>query len=194
MPTQFVTDLAKIFPWNLILTKKKPRPKNRRGILETLLKVRLHTTAKEMYLIGPEMSSGLLPLSLQNENARFVQNRNIRFSKGREGRWNRSGSNCGQYNLERRRGAVLALMARITKCDHVFFRVVPKQAPRPDVVNLEILQRPASLAAPTVAVQDSLAECGVRFRVEAQPRSSLPNWNRRIPFYPSRILLTSLLH
>ena len=70
---------------------------------------------------------------------------------------------------------MLALMAQITKCDQVFFRVVTKQAPRPDVVNLEILQRPALLAAPTVAVQDSLAECGVRFRVETQPGSFLPN-------------------
>jgi len=84
-------------------------------------------------------------------------------------------------------------MARITKCDQVFFRVVPKQAPRLDVVNLEILQRPASLTAPAVAVQDSLAECGVQSRVEAQPGSSLPNSNRRIPLYPSRILLLSLI-
>ena len=61
------------------------------------------------------------------------------------------------------------------------------------MVNLEILQRPASLAAPTVALQDSLAEGGVRFRVEAQTGSSLPNWNRRIPLCPFRILLLSLI-
>jgi len=76
-----------------------------------------------------------------------------------------------------RRGhaVVQAPMAQTTKGDQVFFRVVPKQAPRPDVVNFEILQRPASLAAPAVAVQDCLTECGVWFRAEKQPGSSLPN-------------------
>ena len=34
------------------------------------------------------------------------------------------------------------------------------------MVNLEILQRPASLAAPTVALQHSLSKCCVRFRIE----------------------------
>ena len=75
----------------------------------------------------------------------------------------------------RGRAVVQAPMAQTTKCDQVSFSVVPKQAPRPDVVNLEILQHPASLAAPAVAIQDSLAECGIRFRVEKQPGSSLPN-------------------
>ena len=52
-----------------------------------------------------------------------------------------------------------ASVARITKCDQVLFCVVPKPAPRLKVVDLKILQRSASLAAPTVAVQDFLAEC-----------------------------------
>ena len=43
----------------------------------------------------------------------------------------------------------------------------------------EILQRSASLAAPTVALQYSLAECRVQFRIESQPRSSLTNQHRR---------------
>jgi hypothetical protein len=85
-------------------------------------------------------------------------------------------------------------MARITQGDQVFLRIVAEGTPEADMVNLEILQRPASLTAPTVALQDSLAECRVRFRVETQPGSSLPNWNLRIPLYPSRILVLSLLH
>jgi hypothetical protein len=38
----------------------------------------------------------------------------------------------------------------------------------------------------SVAVQDSVAECGIRFRVEKQPGSSLPNLKRRI--HPSTLL------
>ena len=82
-------------------------------------------------------------------------------------------------------------MARITQGDQVFLRIVAERTPEADMVNLEILQRPAALAAPTVAVQDSLAECGVRFRVEAQPGSSLPNENERIPLCLSQNLLLS---
>ena len=48
------------------------------------------------------------------------------------------------------------------------------------MVNLEILQRPAPLAAPTVTLQDSLAERCVHFRIESEPRASLPSKNRRI--------------
>jgi hypothetical protein len=48
------------------------------------------------------------------------------------------------------------------------------------VVSLEILQRPALLAAPTVAIQDFLAECCIHFRIESEPRASLPSKNRRI--------------
>jgi hypothetical protein len=68
-------------------------------------------------------------------------------------------------------------VARITKCDQVLFRVIPQLAPRSNVVNLEILQRTASLAAPTVTLQDFLAERCVKFRIEPQPRLSLPRRN-----------------
>jgi hypothetical protein len=79
----------------------------------------------------------------------------------------------------RGRAVVQAPMAQTTKCDQVFFRVVPKQAPRSDVVNFEILQRPASLAA--VPLQHSQPKCLVQFRIEPQSRSSLPCKNRRNP-------------
>jgi hypothetical protein len=61
-------------------------------------------------------------------------------------------------------------------------------------VNLEILQRPASLAAPTVALQHSLPKCCVRFRIESQPRPSLSNPNRRILLFAFKNLKSPRLH
>ncbi len=60
-------------------------------------------------------------------------------------------------------------MACTTQGDQVFLRIITKRTPGADMVKLEILQRPASLAAPAVALQDVLPECRVQFRVEAQP-------------------------
>ena len=45
-----------------------------------------------------------------------------------------------------------ASMARIAKSDQVLFRVIPQFAARSEVVNLKVLQRPTSLAAPTVTL------------------------------------------
>jgi len=60
-------------------------------------------------------------------------------------------------------------VAPVTKRDQVLFRVIPECAPRSNVVNLEILQRPTPLAAPTVALQYSLAKYSVQSRI---PRDS----------------------
>jgi hypothetical protein len=79
---------------------------------------------------------------------------------------------------------VQAPVARITKCNQILFCVIPKRASRSNVVNLEILQRPTPLAAPTVPLQDSLAECCVHLRIESEPRASLPSKNRRILLSP----------
>jgi hypothetical protein len=68
---------------------------------------------------------------------------------------------------------VQAAVARITKCDQVLFRVIPKRASRSKVVNLKILKRSAPLAAPTVALQNPLAEycvhCPAPFPRMSQP-------------------------
>jgi hypothetical protein len=63
---------------------------------------------------------------------------------------------------------MLASMAKTTKCDQVFFRIVTKRTAGADVVNLEILQRPASLAPPSVPLQHSLVKCSAQFRIQAQ--------------------------
>ena len=84
---------------------------------------------------------------------------------------NRSQPSYGQPG--RGCGAVEISVARITKRDQVLFCVISQLAPRSDVVNLKILQRPASLAAPTVALQDSLAACSVRIRIEPRIRAGI---------------------
>jgi hypothetical protein len=57
------------------------------------------------------------------------------------------------------------------------------------VVHLKVLHRPASLASPTVAFQNSLAECCVGFRIEAQTWLSLSNKNGIILRSPLELAL-----
>jgi hypothetical protein len=58
-------------------------------------------------------------------------------------------------------------MARTAQGDQVCLRIITKGAPETEMVNLEILQRSASPAAPAVALQDFLPERRVQFPVEA---------------------------
>jgi len=64
-------------------------------------------------------------------------------------------------------------VAPMTQRNQVLFRIIAQSAPRSEVVNLEILQRPAPLATPAVPPQHPLAECCVQFRIQAHPRSLL---------------------
>ena len=49
-------------------------------------------------------------------------------------------------------------MASTAKCNQIFFGVIPEQAPRADVVDLEVIRAPTVLASPPVARQHLLAK------------------------------------
>ena len=48
------------------------------------------------------------------------------------------------------------------------------------MVHLKVLHRPASLASPTVALQHSVPEFCIRFRIKSEPGAFLPNTNRKM--------------
>ena len=49
-------------------------------------------------------------------------------------------------------------MALSAECHQIAGHVVPQQAPRTDMVNLEIARAPAILATPVISLEDFLAQ------------------------------------
>ncbi|MGC1786360.1 MAG: hypothetical protein WA718_06440 [Terriglobales bacterium] len=59
-------------------------------------------------------------------------------------------------------------MAISTECDQILICVITQQAPRANVVDLEMLRTAAILASPAVALEHFGAELAVRICVEPQ--------------------------